>query len=371
MLSAQKYNSSVAGDTRKKDVARVLLIGTHVPPSVGSRSVAEDLAQRLGARGFELRLTSRRRSPILRVVDMLLTVWLSRGSYDVAQVDVYSGRAFRWAEWVARLLTAIGKPFVLTLRGGNLPEFALAQPSRVIRLLASATVVTAPSRYLAEALRDKCDDIQVIPNSLGLESYTYTLRERPKARLIWLRTFHRIYDPILAVRVLARVSTHVEDAHLTMIGPDKDGTLSAVRAEAERLGVLPRILFTGGVGKRDVPGWLASGDIFLNTTTIDNTPVSLLEAMAIGLPIVSTDVGGIPYLLESGSDAILVPPGDVEAMTDAVLRLLSEPDLARRISRNARAKAETFGWEFVLPRWEALFLGAARQSNPRNARLAS
>ena len=77
--------------------------------------------------------------------------------------------------------------------------------------------------------------------------------------------------------------------------------------------------------------------------------------MACGLCIVSTRVGGIPYLLEDGSDALLVPPNDPDAMAAAVRRILTEPGLAERLSRNARQKASGFDWRTILPRWEALF----------------
>ena len=350
-----------------QDQLRLLFVGTHVTPDIGSRSVAETLAERLKRRGFSPQLTSRRRFRIARVLDMLATVWMARDTYDVAVVDVYSGAAFRWAEWVTRLMRITRKPFVLTLHGGNLPNFARMQPRRTARLLSRATIVTAPSRYLVDAMKAARSDVRVIPNPLDLETYRYTERTRPSPRLVWLRTFHRVYDPVLAVRVLARVASYAHDANLTMIGPDKDGTLAHVRAEAERLGVLDRIIFTGGVPKSDVPSWLAKSDIFLNTTTIDNLPVSVLEAMATGLPVVSTRVGGIPYLVRNEHDGILVPAGDADAMADAVKRLLTEPGLAARLSRNARAKAETFAWEVVLPQWEALFLEVKRRGYPKNA----
>lgn len=353
--------NAIAGRTRGHERPRVLVVGVHLPPNVGNRSAAAGLAERLRQRGFDVQLTSSRRSRTLRAVDMLVTAWVARHSYDLALVDVFAGAAFRWAEWVTRLLRAIRKPFVLTLRSGNLPDFARRHPRRVTRLLSSATAVTAPSRYLAEAMGSLRADVQVIPNPVALETYTYAERERPRPNLLWVRSFHRLYDPVLAVRVLARVASYADDAHLTMIGPDhRDGSHAHVRAEAERLGVLHRIVFTGGVPKSAVPGWLTTGDIFLNTTTVDNAPVSVLEAMATGLLVVSTSVGGIPYLVEHEKQAILVPSGDAGAMAEAVKRLLTEPGLAGRLSRNARVKAQTFGWELVLPQWEVLLQEVAR-----------
>jgi glycosyltransferase involved in cell wall biosynthesis len=98
----------------------------------------------------------------------------------------------------------------------------------------------------------------------------------------------------------------------------------------------------------------------LNTTNVDNTPISILEAMACGLCVVSTSVGGIPYLLEHEHDALLVPPNDPEAMAIAVRRLLTEPGLAERLSRNGRQKAEQFDWSIILPQWEALLISVAQ-----------
>jgi glycosyltransferase involved in cell wall biosynthesis len=90
-----------------------------------------------------------------------------------------------------------------------------------------------------------------------------------------------------------------------------------------------------------------------------------MEAMALGMCIVSTDVGGIPYLLEDGHNASLVPPGDPEAMAAAVRRVLTEPGLGSRLSRNARITAEAWDWDLILPRWEKLLQNVAEGSYGR------
>jgi glycosyltransferase involved in cell wall biosynthesis len=125
---------------------------------------------------------------------------------------------------------------------------------------------------------------------------------------------------------------------------------------------LERVTFGGAIDKRDIPGVLDRADIFLNTSNVDNTPVTLLEAMAAGLCIVSTDVGGIPYLLQHGYDSLLVPPNEPEAMAYAIRRILTEPQLAGYLSRNARLKAEQFDWSNILPRWDALLTSAVNVS---------
>ncbi len=339
----------------------VLLVGNFLNASRRSRAVGEDLAARLVGRGYAVRTTSGRRLRVARLLDMVATVLQDRRRYEVAQVDVYSGAAFIYAETVAGLLKLLRKPYVLTLRGGNLPAFGMRWPRRVARLLRSARVVTAPSGYLVEQMSPYRPDLRLLPNAIELDLYPFRPRDRPQPRLVWLRAFHRIYNPTLASAVVSRLLNEVPEIGLTMIGPDEgDGSLrQTVRAAADG-GAGECVRFPGAVKKSDVPVWLDAADIFLNSPNVDNTPVSVLEAMACGLCIVSTRVGGIPYLLEDGRDALLVPPNDPDAMAAAVRRILTEPGLGGRLSRNAREKAARFDWRTILPRWEALFAEVAR-----------
>jgi glycosyltransferase involved in cell wall biosynthesis len=294
---------------------------------------------------------------------MVAMAVIRRREYEVTVVDLYSGRAFLWAEGVCGALRMIGKTFVLTLRGGNLPAFARRQPGRVRRLLRSAAAVTTPSHYLLEQMKPYGDDLRLLPNPLDLNIYKFKPRARPQCTLTWLRAFHATYNPWLAPRVVALLARDFTDIRLTMVGPDKgDGSLERTMCVAAELGVTDRVTLPGGVFKTEVPHWLNKADIFLNTTNVDNTPVSVLEAMACGLCVVSTNAGGIPYLLEHEHDALLVPPDDPEAMAAAVRRLMTEDGLAERISRNARRKVEQFDWSIILPQWETLLSDVAARS---------
>jgi glycosyltransferase involved in cell wall biosynthesis len=120
-----------------------------------------------------------------------------------------------------------------------------------------------------------------------------------------------------------------------------------------------QLFFAGPIPKKSVPHALDSGDIFLNTSATDNTPVSVIEAMACGMCIVSTSVGGIPHLLTHEQNALLVPPRDPAAMARAVVRLLRDPNLAERISANARRSAKAFDWANIVPQWHRVLRSAA------------
>ena len=306
--------------------------------------------------GWTVLTTSYKADRLQRLLDMVATTLAQRHLYSVAQLDVYSGPAFIWVEVVCSTLRWLRKPYILSLRGGNLPAFARRWPGRVRRLLTSGGVVVAPSTYLLEQMRDYCTNLYLLPNPLDLSAYPFRLRDKPEPKLVWLRAFHKIYNPCMAPNVVALLTRDYPDVHLTMVGPDKgDASLQQTQQVATALGMKGRIAFPGGVSKVAVPTWLNKGDIFLNTTNVDNTPVSVMEAIACGLCVVSTNVGGIPYLLKHEQDALLVPPDDPAEMAVAVHRILTEPGLAERLSSNARRKAEQFDWSTILPMWEALF----------------
>lgn len=339
----------------------VLLIGNFLSAVTGVRGVGEDLARRLTGAGWNAVTASDKSGRLARLLDMIVTTWSRRHEYWVAYVEIYSDLAFFWAETVCRVLRLAAKPYVLTLHGGGLPDFARRWPRRVRRLLESAAVVTTPSRYLLEEMKIYRRDLRLIPNPLSLEAYLFQLRKNPQPRLIWLRAFHKIYNPVLASQVITRLVGKIPEISLIMVGPDKgDGSLSQTRKKAAELGVVERIRFPGKVPKSEVPHWLNQGDIFINTTNVDNTPVSVLEAMACGLCVVSTDVGGIPYLLEHGQDALLVPADSPEAMAAAVERILTEPGLAERLSFQGRRKVEQFDWIVILPQWEKVLLDGSK-----------
>jgi glycosyltransferase involved in cell wall biosynthesis len=108
----------------------------------------------------------------------------------------------------------------------------------------------------------------------------------------------------------------------------------------------------------------AESDIFLNTTNVDNTPVTVVEALASGLCVVTTSVGGIPYLVEDERDALLVAADDPRAMGDAVRRLLRAPTLAEQLSTQGRQNALARDWSLLLPRWERLLRSVANGRTP-------
>ena len=334
----------------------ILHIGNFLSAQGVSRQFVEELADRMQSHGWTVYRTSFVFFRLGRLLNMVFTILFERKKFRVAHVAVFSGRAFLWALASVSILRLLGKPFVLSLHGGNLPDFLRRWPGPVRWLVSSATAVTCPSRYLLERFKGIRPDIRLIPNPVELSGCEYRLRKQPEPSIVWLRAFHRVYNPSLVPKVLKVLLPEFPGLRVSMIGSDRgDGSLQETKSVAGELGVIGHIRFVDKVPKSDVPKWLNTGDILLNTPNIDNTPTSVIEAMACGLCVVSTNVGGLPYLLANEDDALLVPPDDPQQMACAIRRVLREPGLAARLSRNGRTKVEQFDWPIIFPQWEFLF----------------
>lgn len=342
---------------------RIGFVGIHAggkPGRVVSQN--ETLANCFLLEGAVVRMCSAVRRPFWRTVHHVLAILSWWRKIDVMVVAVFSGPSFFIAELAVVIGRAIRCPVVLVLHGGKLPDLASRSPRRVQRTLRQAAAVVAPSRFLADALRDSCDRISVIPNVVDLAAIEFRRRVAPRPSMLWMRTFHPHYDPQLAIEVLRRVRVRFSDCVLTMAGADH-GLLAATKKLADSHDLQGSVNFPGYLNHSRKLSALARHDFFINTNVVDNMPVSVIEACASGMLIVATSVGGLPYLLTDALNGRLLPAGDAEAMAKAVIGLVEEPDRAATMSAAARALAEQSSWEQVRPEWQRLFLSVAARSH--------
>lgn len=312
------------------------------------------LADKLPGEGFDVISVSSKTNRFTRLAEIIYTLVARRRSIDVVVLEVYSGLYFVIAEAASLLCRVFRLPLIMVLHGGELPGFYRRHPRRTAWVLNRADRLVAPSSFLAHEFEKAGFPVRVIPNIIDLQDSTFRERGSIAPNLLWMRSFHPIYDPEMAIKVFAEVKKRHAAAVLTMAGKDK-GLEEMVRKLAAELGVANAVRFPGFLNAAKKSAEFDSADIFLNTNRIDNMPVSVVEACSFGVPVVATRVGGIPYLLRDRMDALLVDSGDVKQMADAICELLDSPGLVRELSRNGRLLAKRSDWHNVKHDWIRVF----------------
>lgn len=334
---------------------RLAFIGPMVGAKHNVSSTQGDIvAKHFAKEGYTIVAVSAKPNRYMRLVEIASTLIRRRKGIDLQCIQVYSGPSFILADVASWLGKLFGHSLVLFLHGGSLPNFMARYPNWTQRVFNRADRVVAPSDFLAQAFVQYGYKVEIIPNVIDLALYSFRHRSNITPRLLWMRAFHRVYNPLMAIHVLVRTRAVMPDATLVMAGLDK-GMEAEVRRVASEKGVREAVKFPGFL---DVEAKRREGnqaDIFLNTTHVDNMPVSVVEACAMGLPVVSTAVGGVPALLKDGETGLLVPDNDTQAMSDAVLRLCSDSTLAEKLSVNGRQLAESSSWTMVRAKWEQMF----------------
>ena len=330
---------------------RLLYIGNQLSKHGYNKTSIETLGVFLEVEGDHVIFTSSKKNQWFRMLDMIRVTLLKARKVDYILIDTYSTSSFWYALVCSQIARVFKVKYVPILRGGDLPNRLKNNPKLCQMVFANAYKNVAPSGYLMQAFENAgFANVVHIPNSIEIDKYEFKSRAELTPKLLWVRAFASIYNPEMAVKVLQQLQEKYPSATLTMVGPDKDGSLQTTKAFAESVGVA--VNFTGQLAKEDWWQLASEHDIFINTTHFDNTPISVMEAMALGLPVVSTNVGGIPYLLADKENALLVNDDDDKAMKEAICSLLEDQQKASDLTLNARHFIEQMDWNVVKEEWK-------------------
>ncbi len=293
------------------------------------------------------------RSPIIRFLDMVKTIYINKASVSLVLIDTYSTNGFLMAYYSGKLCRYLKLPYVPILHGGDLPKRLERSPEKCNEFFKNAEFLVAPSGYMKKQFQLKgYNNIKMIPNQIDVNKFKYKERVSANPNILWVRSFNQIYNPLLAIQTLKQVLESYPEATLCMVGPDKDGSLELVKNRVKEYGLEKHVKFAGKLSRKDWFLESSNYDIFLNTTNVDNTPLSIMEAMALGMIVVTTNVGGIPFLFEDGKEGIMVSPNDADILSQKIVEIVSNPDFAASLSKNAREKSKYWDWLFVRELWK-------------------
>ncbi len=327
----------------------ILYIGNDLAKNSKYNSAMETLSSLLITEGYVIIKSSSKRNQILRLINMCFSIVKNSNKVDYVLIDTFSTSAFYYAFLTSQLARLFNLKYIPILHGGNLPYRIKKSPSLSKLLFNNSYKNIAPSNYLKSEFEKRNYKVEYIPNSLEIELYNFKLRKQITPKLLYVRAFAEIYNPKLAIEVLKILKLTFPEVKLCMVGPDKDGSIKQVKALVKNYNLEENIEFTGVLQKEEWHKKATEFDVFINTTNVDNTPVSVMEAMALGLPVISTNVGGLPYLINNTVDGILVEKNNPEQMANAIISLIKDNNLELAI--NARKKAEGFAWTEVRKEW--------------------
>lgn len=331
----------------------ILYIGNLLSQTGKTETTIDTLSKRLRVEGYHVFTTSNKVNKWLRLFDMLLSVFKYSKKVDYVLIDTYSTQNFYYAYLCSQLCRLLKLKYIPILHGGHLPNRLKRNPTLSAALFNHAYKNVAPSLYItSEFEKQGYANVICIPNTLTIKNYPFKQRRHETVKLLWVRSFSKLYNPLLAINLLKALKDAGLRASLCMVGPEGDGTLKEAQDLAKALDV--EVMFTGKLSK---DAWIHLSEdynIFINTTNFDNMPVSVMEAMALGLPIVSTNVGGMAFLIEHGHDGLLVHPNSVDEFINAIRWIIAHPNDTEMMALNARKRVEQFDWETVKREWHSL-----------------
>jgi len=350
---------------------KIGLIGPLPPPAGGMAGQTQQLEELLRGEGAHVILVQtnapyrpawigsvRGIRAVFRLIPYLRALWTCAGRVHVFHIMSNSG--WSWdllaapAVWIGKLRDV---RVIVNYRGGEAAAFLAKARWRVLPTLRLADVLAVPSTFLREVFRRFGADARILPNIVDLRRFrpsNNVVHIGSGGRLLVARNLEPIYDVATAIRAFAVVRQQRPDAAMLIAGTGPERR--ALELLARELGVSSGVTFTGRLDREQMAELYRNVDVAINPSLVDNMPNSLLEALASGVPIVSTDVGGVPHMVCDGVTALLVPPREPEALADGVLRLLEDPELRAQLRSAGLRDVEDYAWPRIRERLFALYV---------------
>lgn len=375
-----KTETQPQGSTTVKSRLRVAIVAPTLEIVGGQGVQAEALAAELRKAGYDVLfvpvnpafppgLRWLRRYPYVRTLlnqVLYLPSLLRLRCADVVHIFSASYCSFLLAPAPAILAAkAFAKRAILNYRSGEADDHLSRWGLLVHPWLSLVDEIVVPSEYLRSVFAKYGYRVQVIRNVVDLSRFRYRDRLPLRPRLLSARNLHPYYQVDNTIKAFALIKQHYPEATLTVAGYGDEG--ERLRRLASSLSG-DGIRFVGRVEPPAMPKLYDDADIFVNSSVLDNQPVSVLEAFAAGLPVVTTPTGDIKAMVHDGGTGLIVPPAEPAAMADAVAALLENPDRANCIARHARQEVEKYTWSQVCREWAQVYSGEDGIPTPNSER---
>lgn len=343
---------------------KIALIGPVPPPNGGMAMQAIQLQHLLRSGGHEVNMIATNQDyrpafighiPAVRAVFRLFSyVWLlmrQLKKYQLVHLMANSGWSYYLFVMPAVAIARYYRvPIVMHYHGGLAANFLADNWRRVRGSLLAVDRIIVPSLFLKQIFEQYNITTHVVPNLVDLSAFTFS---SPKIvaddiHVIITRNLESIYDIETAIKAFGIFNQQFPHSRLSIAGSGE--CESSLRVLVKQQALERQVTFVGRLNQDQMVQLYHSANIMLNTSLVDNTPGAIIEALACGVIVVSTDVGGIPFLVEHEKNALLMPPSQPSAVAQQLTRIMQSPELAASLSRNGRALVSQFEGDNVLPK---------------------
>lgn len=357
--------------TDKEKILHVGLCGPLPPPYGGMANQLNQLYQLLKQENIQVSLVQTNAPyyfkiiekakgvrAIFRIIPYLLKVWKLAGNVNVIHVFANSGWSWQlfsapvlWIGWIRKT------PVIINYRGGEARDYFNKSIKWVLPSINKATAVIVPSGYLKTVFSDFGIETHIIPNIINVERFHPKKKcgqmNTHRPHLIITRNLEAIYGITTAINAVALLKKTLPDIQLSIagMGPQKEELQQLVVQEK----LEKNISFVGKLTPEEMADLYQRADIMLNPTTVDNMPNSVLEAMASCVAVVTTDVGGIPYIVVNNKTGLFTEVNNPEAMAKQINRLINEPELYRALVNNGLKEVQQYKWVEIKDLWLVLY----------------
>ena len=322
---------------------KVLLICNYKPGVGGISGQVEILQRKLREEGHVAEVFSVKASPWNRL--WMMPKLLSKAQeYDVLHIHCCSNWGFLPAEMGIKAGKRLGKRIVLTYHGGGGERFFDRNHRMVCHYLKKTDANIVLSGVLAKVFKKHGIPFTIIPNVVELDHVRYRKRESLHPNYICVRAHEPLYNIPCILRAFKKVQSALPEATLTLVG---DGSHhQQLMSQTETMG-LRHVSYTGRVENSDIYHYLDQADVMVSSPKVDNMPVSLLEAMNAGLLVISSRVGGVPYMIDDQITGLLFESDNDEELASKMLWAIQNNEQTKEILMQANQKVCDYRWENV------------------------
>lgn len=298
---------------------------------------------------------SDKKSIVGKVADITTTLLQHLRKADYVLIDVFSTKAFYFALWASLLSRLFNRKYILNLHGGNLPNRYSCSKWMFDYMLRHAHTITAPSKYLADYFTKAGYPTELIPNPIHIKDYPAAQAQLAVPSILYLRGYGKIYQPQLVIEAMKYLVETYPTAHVYMFGNDLDGGMKKCISLVEAYGLQKNVTIHGPTPKSIWIETAKNCNVCISVPSIDNTPVSVLEAMAMGLPVITTNVGGIKWMIDDRQNGLLADTNP-KAIANKIAQLFQDKQLYQHIQQHATTYVATYDVQVVKQQWKKLLV---------------